>query len=84
MCSVGLALLRVIVTPFGQCPKEKRHCWEVPQGVMPTSCVCNPPAFLSVPSRITEGILGLGEDFGLSLLIPHVRDPQESDQSGAL
>lgn len=82
MCSVGLALLRVIVTPFGQSRKEKRNCLEVSHGVMPTSCVCNLPAFLSVLSRITEGILGLGEDFGLFLRIPHVHDPQESDESG--
>lgn len=33
---VGLAVLRVIVTPFGQSPKGKRHQHgEVPQGMMP-------------------------------------------------
>lgn len=69
VCWVGLALLRVIVTPLGQSPKGKRHQHgEVPQGVMPTSCICHLPTFLSTPSGITGGILGLGEDFGSSCL----------------
>lgn len=64
-----LALLRVLVTLFGQSPEGKRHQHrEVPQGVMLTLCICHLPTFLSIPSRITGGILGLGEDFGSSCL----------------